>query len=86
MALDIHKIRQTTSEALEPKGPERFNMATLDVGIAYWITYLEKEIERQARIGHRCAYIMLRSWDFAFSLLTRFIGLPFAFCHLHFAF
>jgi len=68
MAFDINKIRQTASEALKPKGPERFNMATLDAGVKHWINYLEKEIERQARMGHRCVSIMLRS---DCSVLTR---------------
>ena len=43
-------------------------MATLDAGVKYWINYLEKEIERQARMGHRCASIMLRD---DCSVLTR---------------
>jgi hypothetical protein len=73
MALDINNIRQTTSEAHTPKGPERFTLATVDAGVKYWIDYLEKEIERQARMGKRHASIMLRN---DFSVLTRAIERP----------
>lgn len=70
MTIDINKIRQKTDEALKPKGPERFTIATVDAGVKYWIDYLEKEIERQARMGKRFASIMLRN---DFSVLTRAI-------------
>jgi hypothetical protein len=68
MTIDINKIRQKTDEALKPKGPERFTIATVHTGVKYWIDYLEKEIEREAEMGHRCASIMLRS---DCSVLTR---------------
>ena len=68
MTIDTNKIRRKTDEALTPKGPERFTIATVETGVKYWIGYLEKEIEREAGMGHRCASIMLRS---DCSVLTR---------------